>query len=87
MTNVSTCLWQALQSELGVEVATNDPDLFKQRAYKVRASEPDLKPLALRTCPTDPEGKVWITHQGEGEASPESETSSLPSLEHLADGS
>jgi hypothetical protein len=79
--NVSICLWRALQSELGVEVATNDPELFKQRAYKIRAQEPDLRCLALRSCPTDPEGKVWITHQGEKEPA-------LPSqnLEGATDG-
>lgn len=84
MPNVSTILWQALSADLGVEVATNDPALFKQRAYKVRAQEPDLKPLALRTCPTDPEGKVWITHQGEADQEPQ--TNPSPQTEDAADG-
>jgi hypothetical protein len=73
MSKVSIILWRALQSELGVEVATNDPELFKQRAYKVRAQEPDLQTLSLRSCPTDPEGKVWITHQGQAESKPSPE--------------
>lgn len=75
MSDVSVILWRALQAELGVEVSTNDPELFKQRAYKVRAEEPDLKVLSLRSCPTDPEGKVWITHQGEPEAEPQRQDS------------
>jgi hypothetical protein len=85
MTQISVILWQALHAELGVEVATNDPELFKQRAYKVRAQEPDLQTLSLRSCPTDPEGKVWITHQGQTEG--QTRAKPHPEPQEAADGS
>lgn len=74
MSEISVILWRALQAELGVEVSTNDPELFKQRAYKVRAEEPDLQILSFRSCPTDPEGKVWITHQGQSKGQSQLQT-------------
>jgi hypothetical protein len=84
MSQISVILWQALHAELGVEVATNDPELFKQRAYKVRAQEPDLQTLSLRSCPTDPEGKVWITHQGQSRGQTEPEPQLEPQHEESA---
>lgn len=60
-------MYEALHSSFGVEVAVSDVETFKRRFYKARKAaiergEDGLEPVSLRTCPTDPDGKVWITH-------------------------
>lgn len=62
--DVSEILYEALAARHGIEVAVNDVEAFKRRAYSIRRNNPDFQSLALRTCPTDPEGRLWITHQG-----------------------
>lgn len=79
MDDLSEILYEALAATHGVEVAVNDVEAFKRRAYSLRRNNPDFQGLALRTCPTDPEGKLWITHQGAPNGHDQEDTSHAPS--------
>lgn len=58
---------QAAATPHGIEVAVSDVAAFKRRFYSVRAAnsptDPELSSVSLLTCPTDPEGKVWLSHK------------------------
>lgn len=56
---------QALNAELGIEIQTSDASHLKQElnfarrgARELGISDYDI--LMFRTCPTDPETRVWI---------------------------
>jgi len=56
-------LWyDALASEFGVIIATNDPERAKAKLYSLRASclDKDLEALSILTSPTNPAGELGI---------------------------
>lgn len=59
---------QALDSDLGVEVYTNNSEHcrqelnFARRAARERGNS-NFDALTFRTCPSDPENYVWIVKQ------------------------
>lgn len=65
---------QALASEFGIEIAVSDVEVFKRRFYaaraKVKDTDPDLSNISLNTCPTDPFGRVWLTHKRSANGTP-----------------
>lgn len=55
-------LYQALSSDLGIVVESDNVALAKQRLYKARADagDPTLACLQLRTSPVRPDAEIWI---------------------------
>lgn len=56
--------YEALASEHGIEIATNDPERLRQRLYSERrkAADPMLENLSISISPLNP-GKLWIVKQ------------------------
>lgn len=55
-------LYQALGSELGVVVETNDPERLRQKLYGIRKEIPDGDILAFIISPLNP-ADLWIIKQ------------------------
>lgn len=53
--------YQALRSEIGIEVETDNPERLRQRLYKERTESMDssLNNLSIIISPSDP-FKLWI---------------------------
>lgn len=58
--------WRALESQHGIEVAVNDPELYKRRAYKVRRNFEEFQEVSICVCPTDPD-KLWLVKKSTGD--------------------
>lgn len=56
-------LSQALASEWGIEVATSDFKLARQRLYAARRSSPALEQIQIRQAPGG-EGRLWLCKLG-----------------------
>lgn len=61
-------LYNALNSELGVVVETDDPEFLRQKLYPLRKENPDFACLSFVISPINPLD-LWIV-----KAKPESET-------------
>jgi len=71
-------LYEALNSEFGIEVQTSNCAALRQKLYQVRAKEQkagndDFNGLAIHLSPEDPEGKLWIEKQGKDHGKDKSE--------------
>ena len=57
-----TVLYEALSSEFGVIIQTDNPELTRQRLYAMRKllKDPDLDCLSILTSPTNPAQDLWI---------------------------
>jgi hypothetical protein len=53
-------LYDALASELGIVVRSNDPVKLRERLYPLRKSEPEFADLSFVLSPTNPETDLWI---------------------------
>lgn len=53
-------LYNALHSEFGVKVSTNDPKLFMQRLYAERKKTKEFESLSFKVSPENPESEVVI---------------------------
>ena len=53
-------LYQALASEHGIVVTTDNVRLLKQRLYAARKKDEDLACITLATSPTNPNGEIWL---------------------------
>lgn len=62
MTDYLDLLYSALHSELGVVVATNDPERLRQKLYPLKKENPDFEPLAFVISPLNP-ADLWIIKQ------------------------
>ena len=63
--DIEELLWRALESKLGIEVATNDVEAFKRRLYSSRAKARQDGNLAFDslqfiTPPAESDTKLWI---------------------------
>ena len=59
---------QALQSDLGIEVKSSDPERLRQELNFARRGareygNDDFNLLVFRSCPSDPENYVWIVRK------------------------
>lgn len=52
-------LYDALNAEIGIEVATDDPERLRQKLYPLRKSDEIFLPLAFIISPFDKQ-KLWI---------------------------
>ncbi len=59
---LSELLYQALGSELGVVVETNDPERLRQKLYSIKKEIPDGDRLSLIISPLNP-ADLWIIKQ------------------------
>lgn len=65
---IDITLWyDALASEHGVIIETDDPNAVKQRLYAIRAAsaDEDLKSISIVTSPTNPERDLWLVKRTE----------------------
>jgi len=53
-------LYDALASELGIVLRSNDPVKLRERLYPLRKSEPEFTNLSFVLSPTNPETDLWI---------------------------
>jgi hypothetical protein len=56
-------LWyEALGSEVGVVITTNDIDLTRQKLYAIRKelNDPDLDCIAIQLSPVNPDKDLWL---------------------------
>ena len=53
-------LYQALNSENGVVVFTNNPTLLRQQLYRERKKDPSLSCLSIQSSRTNPESEILI---------------------------
>lgn len=60
---LSPSIWyEALASEVGIIIQTDNPDLTRQRLYAMRKSlnDPDLESISIQTSPTNPGQDLWL---------------------------
>ena len=57
--------YQALRSQAGIRVASDDLVLLKAQLYKVRRdlNDQDLYKLEIRLSPKAPDKEIWIVHK------------------------
>ena len=53
-------LYDALASEFGIAVSTDDPATLRVRLYPLRKSEPEFADLSFFISPVNPETELWI---------------------------
>jgi hypothetical protein len=53
-------LYDALASELGIVLRSNNPVKLRERLYPLRKSEPEFADLSFVLSPTNPETDLWI---------------------------
>lgn len=63
-------LYQALASEHGIAVETNDPERLRQKLYPIRKEHTDFECLAFLISPLNP-ADLWIIKQPKETASAE----------------
>lgn len=60
---IDITLWyDALASDHGVIIETDDPEAVKQRLYRLRdeSKDEDLKSISIVTSPLNPERDLWL---------------------------
>lgn len=62
-------LYDALRSDLGIIVETNEPKILRAKMYAARkeADDPELDCLSLLESPTNPDQDLWILKRPTGE--------------------
>ena len=63
-------LYEALGSEVGIIVRSDNPQALRGRLYKLRRENSDLAPIAILTSPTD-DAELWIVKKDQA---PDAET-------------
>jgi hypothetical protein len=53
-------LYDALASNLGIVLRSNNPVKLRERLYPLRKSEPEFADLSFVLSPTNPETDLWI---------------------------
>lgn len=62
MNDLLKLLYKAYRAEFGIIVATDNPELLRQRLYKLRKGDPDLATLSILTSPLNAKD-LWIAHE------------------------
>lgn len=58
-------LYQALRSEHGIVVSSNDPAALRQKLYAVRKQDEELSVLTFQISATSPESELHIVRRDE----------------------
>lgn len=58
-------LYEALHSEFGVVVVTNQPVQARAALSAARAGDPALKGISICTSRTNPNGELWLVKKQE----------------------
>jgi len=53
-------LYEALDKEIGIKVATDNVERLRQKLYQFRRENPIFEPLSFIVSPTNPNGELWI---------------------------
>ena len=53
-------LYDALASEFGIILTTDDPIKLRARLYPLRRDDPEFADLSILLSPTNPETELWI---------------------------
>ena len=61
-------LYEALASEFGIVIETDQPLSLRGKLYAERRADPALSCLSLVLSPTNPEGELWIVKKGSPDA-------------------
>lgn len=67
MSGANAALWyEALASEHGIIVSTDDPAFLRQKLYSLRKElkDPDLEGIAIMQSPTNPKEELWLVKKG-----------------------
>lgn len=57
-------LYEALGTEFGLEVETNNPTALRAKLYAARRADADLECLSIHLSPSNPNGALFIVKQG-----------------------
>lgn len=60
MNNLISYLYEALASDFGLVLETEDPERLRQKFYALRKGDPDLESLSFVISRTNPESQLWI---------------------------
>ena len=63
---VAALLYEALATDLGLAVSTNNPELLRQRLYTERRKDAALEVLSIHISPLNPGGELWIVNKKGG---------------------
>ena len=64
----SLILYEALASDLGLIVATNNPQNLRAKLYAARRADADLECLSIHLSPANPTGELWIVKREQPDA-------------------
>lgn len=67
-------LYKALNSEHGVVISTDNPDLLRQKLYAARKTDPDLAAISISTSRTNPSEELWLVNRNVQSERPETHT-------------
>lgn len=70
MSTVNATIWyEALASECGVIIKTDDPALCRAKLYAIRKElkDPDLESIAIMTSPSNPDQDLWLVKKAKDE--------------------
>ena len=65
MREMTSLLFAALGSEMGIKVATSDPDTLRQKLYKIRREDSTFQCLSFILSPALPQSELWIIKREE----------------------
>ena len=73
------CLYDALNSEAGIIVLTEDPERLRQKLYVLRKERiGELGCLSFLISPTNPQSELWILRKPDGQGRSPDETHTEP---------
>jgi len=56
-------LYDALHADVGIRVATEEPTQLREKLYRERKKDPDLRVLSIIQSPLNPTGELWIINK------------------------
>lgn len=61
-------LYEALASDFGLIVETNNPQNLRAKLYAARRADADLECLSVHLSPANPTGALWIVKKEQTDA-------------------
>lgn len=60
MSDLLTLMYDALASEFGIILRSDNPTKLRERLYPMRKKDPSFEELSFVLSPTNPETDLWI---------------------------